>query len=106
MVTRSQRRLQLVALPLPRGERHGLLELQALHDSGGSHVSPDSTTPLPHLGVQSTSVSAFAPDGQQPSLAPAMLIGIGEHSALQPSPFTTCGVHASVGAQLVGQAPG
>src|SRR5262245_48742789 len=63
--TRSQRRLQVLALPLPRADRHGLLEVQALHDSGGSQVSPVSITRLPHLGAQSVSVVALAPSGQQ-----------------------------------------
>ena len=32
---------------------------------GGSQLSPDSTTPLPQLGVQSLSLLALQPDGQQ-----------------------------------------
>ena len=32
-----------------------------------SQVSPDSTTPLPQTGVQSVSLVALQPEGQQPS---------------------------------------
>lgn len=36
-------------------------------DPGGSQVSPSSTTPFPHLAVQSPSLFALPLDGQQPS---------------------------------------
>jgi hypothetical protein len=41
-------------------------------DASGSHVSPGSTTPLPHVAGQSTSRFAgdvLQPGGQQPSIA-------------------------------------
>lgn len=34
---------------------------------GGSHVSPPSSTPLPHVGLQSGSLSELPSLGQQPS---------------------------------------
>ena len=37
------------------------------HESGGSQVSPLSTTPLPQLAEQSESSAALHPAGQQPS---------------------------------------
>jgi hypothetical protein len=37
------------------------------HVSGGSQVSPLSTTPLPHLAAQSVSVLGSQAAGQQPS---------------------------------------
>jgi len=40
------------------------------HDVGHivpSHVSPGSSTPLPHTAEQSVSFTALQPDGQQPS---------------------------------------
>ncbi len=37
------------------------------HEVSGSQVSPLSTAPLPHAGVQSVSLLALQPLGQQPS---------------------------------------
>jgi hypothetical protein len=44
-------------------------ELPSSHVAGQfpSHVSPASTTPLPHIGMQLLSLVALQPEGQQPS---------------------------------------
>jgi len=41
-----------------------------------SQVSPDSTTPLPQTGLQSESVFALHPAGQQPSAATHVVMGV------------------------------
>ena len=56
------------------------------HDVKGSHVSPTSTMPLPHVGAQSTSRfegEVLQPGGQQPSLVvPLQGSWVVEHRAL------------------------
>src|SRR6478752_3429822 len=47
-----------------------------------SHVSPISTTELPHLGMQSVSFSDVAPGGQHPSPLVGVVIGVNAHVAL------------------------
>ena len=62
--------MQAAALPLPLRIVFASLWQAAcrrLHSATGSQVSPRSTTPLPHLGVQSLSLVALQADGQHPS---------------------------------------
>jgi len=50
---------------------HACCEHDVGHDESGSHVSPGSTMPLPHVAGQSTSrfaVDVLQPGGQQPSI--------------------------------------
>jgi hypothetical protein len=49
--------------------KHGSLLVQGGQLLGGSQVSPFSRAPLPQVGAQSGSMFAFAPTGQQPSIA-------------------------------------
>lgn len=49
--------------------KHGSLLVHGGQLLGGSQVSPFSRAPLPHVGMQSGSMFAFAPTGQQPSIA-------------------------------------
>src|SRR6266567_8131289 len=71
-----------------------------------SHSSPGSTTPLPHSAVQSSSVLALAPRGQQPSPSCAAVMGACVQWASQlPPPTRVSVVHVSPSSQLVGQAP-
>jgi hypothetical protein len=52
------------------GARHALVDLHVAAVGQllvGSQVSAGSIAPLPHTGMQSASVLAFAPTGQQPS---------------------------------------
>jgi len=63
-----QRAVQVADEPTRVSVVQALPSLHELgHDPGGSHVSPASTAPLPHLTVQSESVSVLQPAGQQPS---------------------------------------
>jgi hypothetical protein len=102
----SHRSVQASALPVMRSGKHGLVGAQALHELGGSHDSPVSTTPLPHFGVQSLSDVSLPPSGQQPSAAPAIVIGIGVHSAVHALPVTVWGAQLVVRGHVVGHAPG
>jgi hypothetical protein len=61
-----QTRVQVALLPLAvTSVVQALPSLQLVGQ--GSQVSPFSTTPLPHFGVQSESLLALHPVGQQPS---------------------------------------
>ena len=70
-----------------------------------SHVSPGSTTPLPQVDVQSSSVVASAPAGQQPSPSAGAVIGALSHCTEQSVPLRTSEVQASPSSQPVGHAP-
>jgi hypothetical protein len=60
-----------------------LQEARVGQEAGGSQVSPDSTTPLPHLGVQSESLFALHPAGQQPSPETQVLMAVWLQATLQ-----------------------
>ena len=91
-----------------------LLSLQAVtscgHDDGGSQVSPDSTTLLPHTGEQSGSVLALHDDGQHPSRGPQVVIVMCRHCAVQVSAEPTIASEVqtlpSSQSASVGHAPG
>jgi hypothetical protein len=55
-----------------------------------SHFSPLSTTPLPQTGLQSLSLVAFAPGGQQPSPLAAAVIAGCEQTTLHCTGFPVC----------------
>ena len=63
--------------------------------AGGSQVSPGSTTSLPQLDEQSSSVRSVQPPGQQPSLSThALMRGAvwdetGRYDVMQPGDTTT-----------------
>ena len=72
----------------------------------GSQVSPASTTPLPHFGVQSESLLALHPAGQQPSLKAAqVVIPVWLQATLQLAllPVILSMVHVLASSQEVGQ---
>jgi hypothetical protein len=79
------------------------------HDASGSHVSPTSTMPLPHMAGQSTSRfegEALHPGGQQPSLfVPLQGSCVIEHRALQVAgdPVNVLISQHGPGAHAVGQ---
>jgi len=72
---------------------------------GGSQVSPASRRLLPHIAAQSESVVLSQPDGQQPSPAAQLEIGVLLHAAshVAASPESESIVHASESSQSVGQ---
>ncbi len=71
-----------------------------------SHVSGDSTTPLPHDAEQSESVVALQADAQQPSPELHDVIGALLHDTEQPEPTSLSMVHATPSSQASGHAPG
>ena len=70
-----------------------------------SQASPGSFTPFPHLGSQSLSELAFAPDGQHPSPLVAAVIGVCTHAALHCAalPVSVSFVQELPSSQEVGQ---
>jgi hypothetical protein len=72
-----------------------------------SHVSPESTTPLPQVAGQSVSVACVAPDGQQPSTVVPLgvVIGVCVHAAVHAEPVIASIVQAIVSSHDAGQAP-
>jgi hypothetical protein len=72
-----------------------------------SQVSPFSTAPLPHEGVQSLSLFALHPAGQHPSPSLQATMGVLEHWKLQVAalPAGRSVVHLLLSSQLVGQLP-
>jgi hypothetical protein len=95
--------LQLSGLPLGTSIVH---VSPSEHDVGQlpSHVSPVSTTPLPHVGEQSASEFALQPGAQQPSPLAHSDIGWNVHAALQLSaaPTRTSIVHDAPSVHAVG----
>lgn len=89
-------RLHICALPV---------ELFIVHGSPSSHelgqlpsqTSPRSMTRFPHTGLQSLSLTALAPGGQQPSPLAGVVICVLEHLALHcaAEPVSMSFVHAS-----------
>ena len=71
----------------------------------GSQVSPASTTPLPHFGVQSESLLALHPAGQQPSPDTQVVMAVWLHATLQLAllPVIRSMVQALPSSQVVGQ---
>ena len=101
--------LQVLGLPVIVSVVHGLLSLQLVGQvPGGSQVSPASTAPLPHTGLQLLSELALQPLGQQPSLLVQVVIGVWVHCTLQVPelPVMVSTVHGLLSLQLVGQVPG
>jgi hypothetical protein len=82
-----------------------LQEARVGQEEGRSQVSPDSTTPLPHLGVQSEGVLALHPAGQQPSPETQVLIVVWLQATLQLAllPVIRSMVQALLSLQEVGQ---
>jgi hypothetical protein len=71
-----------------------------------SQSSPLSTTPLPQTGLQSLSLLALQPEGQQPSLFLQAVMVTKLHLAEQPPPFCSVSlVQALLSLQLVGHLP-
>ena len=81
-----QAAVQLALLPVSPSTVQALPSLQEARvgqEEGRSQVSPDSTTPLPHLGVQSESLFALHPAGQQPSPETQVLMAVWLQATLQ-----------------------
>ena len=78
------------------------------HVARGSQVSPASMIPLSQAAIQSESLFASQPLGQQPSPEVHAEIGVFEQSASQveASPVRVSAVHTLPSSQLVGQLPG
>jgi hypothetical protein len=72
-----------------------------------SHVSPASTTLLPHAGVQLLSLFALHPDGQHESPFVHAVIAGYEHTTLHmpDEPVRTFVVHAFMSSHVAGQVP-
>ena len=101
--------LHVVELPISTFCVHALLSLQLVGQVDfGSQVSPASTTPLPHDGLQSASVTLVQPFGQQPSPAVHIVIDEVEHAALQFAllPVRRSVVHVLPSLHVVGHVPG
>jgi hypothetical protein len=58
-----------------------------------SQTSPGSRMPLPHIAVQSVSVFAFAPLGQQPSPSVGAVMSVCRQTAVHAEPLITSVVH-------------
>jgi hypothetical protein len=98
--------LQLAALPASASVVHALLSLQLVGQlDAGSHVSPSSITPFPHLAEQSVSLVELQPGAQQPSPLMQVVIAVNLHTALHVAalPDNVSVVQALLSLQLVGQ---
>jgi hypothetical protein len=75
---------------------------------GGSHDSPASTTPLPHIAEQSPSLEELHPEGQHMSPAAQAAMGALEHERVQSLTFpeVESDVQAFKSSQLARHAPG
>ena len=99
----------MVELPISTFCVQALPSLQLVgHVDFGSHVSPASTTPLPHEGLQSASFRLVHPFGQQPSPPLHIVIADVVHDALQFAllPVRMSVVHVLPSLQVVGHVPG
>lgn len=98
--------LQLSAEPTRVSVVHAKPSSQLVGQSP-SQVSDPSTTPLPHVGEQSSSLSASQPAGQQPSPSMQLVISVKVHAAVHSSadPVSSSIVQATPSSQLVGQFP-
>ena len=101
--------LQRLASPVTVSAVQGSLSAQevAVGQSLPSQSSEPSRTPFPHIALQSLSLFAFAPVGQQPSPPLAVVMGVCEHARLQLSalPELESFVHGMPSSQEVGQLP-
>ena len=105
--------LTLQAVPARVCVVHGSLSLQSarvLHLPlpdliPGSQPSPDSSTPLPQLGLQSWSLITLAPGGQQPSPCMGLVTGVYWQVTLHSLPVIESAVQGFLSSHLVGQAP-
>jgi hypothetical protein len=70
-----------------------------------SHVSPISTTMLPHVGMQLPSLFALQPAGQQPSPPVHMVIGVKVHARVHIDPVNMSAVQEFMSLHVVGQFP-
>jgi hypothetical protein len=98
------------ALPVTLSVVQAMLSLQSAALAGQlpSHDSPLSTTLFGQIGLQSESLLAFAPVGQQPSPDVATLIGACTHCRAHALPVTLSVVQAMLSLQsaaLAGQLP-
>ena len=94
--------------PLSTRRAHPAPPLQlAVVGQSPSHFSSASRMPLPHFGLQSLSMFAFAPPGQHPSPSTAVVIAIGMHTAVHwaAEPTSFCCMHPELALQAAGQSP-
>lgn len=96
--------LQFAADPTSVSIVHAAPSLHVVGQFSPSHVSPDSTKPLPQVGEQSVSLSELQPGAQQPSPLWHALIGWNVHAALHvdAEPASTSSVHALPSEQVSG----
>jgi len=101
-----QRTSQVPAEPVMTSWVQGLPSEQATGQLP-SQVSPSSTTPLPHLGAQSESLTALQPAGQQPSPARQVVMSVCRHVAEQAEaePSSVSAVQAFSSSHEAGHAP-
>jgi hypothetical protein len=100
----AQDALHCAASPASTPGRQGSCEGQDVGQLP-SQTSPGSTALLPHVGLQSLSLVASAPEGQQPSPLTAAVIAVGTHSAPHPEPLSCIRLHPDPPGQLEGQFP-
>lgn len=99
------------ALTLPTS-MSGMHASDAVQDVGQevSQVSPPlgSITPLPQTALQSESLVALPPDGQQPSLGPMAVMSVSMQRAVQlaEDPTLCAALHDPLGVQFVGHGVG
>jgi hypothetical protein len=99
----------VAALPVCTSAVQGL---PSAHDTGhldgGSHVSPGSIFPLPHLVAQSASLAVVHPAGQHPSAPPQAVIGVNTHSTSHVAalPVRASVVHAFPSTHRLGHVDG
>ena len=101
-----QATLQVALPPVIWSVVQALLSLQEVgQEDFGSQVSPFSTTPLPHFGVQSESLLALHPVGQQPSPPIQAVMAVWVQATLQVAlpPVIWSVVQALLSLQEVGQ---
>ena len=109
MATLEHAALQVAALPVMVSFVQSLPSSQLTGQvPGGSQVSPDSTTELPQLALQSPSVVWLQPAGQQLSPAAQLTMGAFVQATLQLAalPVMESLVQLFPSSQLTGQVPG
>jgi hypothetical protein len=100
----TQLAVQAAADPISFFRMHPFHMQVAGQLDGGSQVSPDSTAPLPHLGLQSLSTLALHAAGQQPSPAVHAVCTVSStHWAWQVPPLTRRRCWQPMAGQDVGQ---
>jgi hypothetical protein len=101
--------LHAAALPVIESVVHATPSLQLVGQlAGGSHVSPDSTLPLPHTAAHSASLAPLQPAGQQPSPLVQATMGAWLQAKVHCAalPVLQSVVHESTSSQLGGQLAG